>query len=134
MYNALKPVTKVNITKLDAETKKILPGATLVIKDKNGNVMDRWISGTNSHYIEGLEAGEYILIEESAPAGYALNKDEIVFTIADDDNLIEVVMYNNKLINIPITDLNVEQSTFIIGSVITLIGSLIIVFYRKKYI
>ena len=134
MYNELKPVTKVLISKLDAETKNILAGATLVIKDSKEKIIDKWISGTNSHYIEGIDVGEYTLIEEKAPAGYALNKDVVKFTIKDDGSITNVVMYNTKLISIPITDLNVSQASLIIGSVITFIGATILVFYKKYYI
>ena len=52
--------------------------------DKNGNLIDAWISGTQPHFIEGvLIAGEtYILHEESAPNGYVVASD-ITFTVSE---------------------------------------------------
>ena len=43
-------------------------------------------------------------------------------------------MYNSKLINIPITDLNISSLTLATGSIITLLGAGILVFYKKFYI
>ena len=134
MYNALKPVSKVIIDKIDKTTGKMLPGAILVIKDANGNIIDTWESGTNSHYIEGLENGMYTLEEKEAPNGYALNNEKITFYVTDDGNITRVVMYNTKLVTVPITDLNINAMTFTIGSIISFMGASIIIFYKKYYI
>ncbi|MBQ8891423.1 MAG: hypothetical protein IJ068_00990, partial [Bacilli bacterium] len=134
MYNALKPVSKVLVSKLDKNTGIELAGATLVIKDENSNIVDTWVSGTNAHYIEGLASGVYTLEETEAPSGYALSTEKIKFTVTEDNNITKVVMYNTKLINIPITDLNISTMTLTFGSIITFMGAGIIVFYKKFYI
>ena len=65
-------ITKVQISKKDLTTKEELPGAELVIKDKDGTEIDRWISTDAPHYMEKLPAGEYTLTEVTAPDGYAI--------------------------------------------------------------
>ncbi len=45
-------ITKVQISKKDLTTNEELPGAELVIKDKDGTVIDRWISTNEPHYVE----------------------------------------------------------------------------------
>ncbi|MGN1144150.1 MAG: collagen binding domain-containing protein, partial [Anaerovoracaceae bacterium] len=80
-------ISKVDIT--DAE--KELPGAVLQIMDKNGkNIIEtvygeelKWTSGTEAKVIKGLPAGDYILREITAPAGYAVAED-VAFTITDE--------------------------------------------------
>jgi len=134
MYNQPKIITKVVISKQDITTKKELPGATLVIRDANGNIVDQWISGTNAHYIEGLEEGIYTLTEIQAPDGYALSTETIEFTVKGDGSITNVVMYNEKLITVPITDLDINSATVVLGSVITFMGAGILVFYKKRYI
>ena len=134
MYNQAKLVTKVIISKQDITTKKELAGATLVIRDANGNIIDQWVSGTNAHYIEGLDEGEYTLIEIKAPDGYALSTETIRFTVNGDGSITNVVMYNQKLITVPITDLDINSKTIVLGSFITFMGAGLIVFYKKKYI
>ena len=89
-------VTKVKISKQDITTKKELAGATLIIKDKNGKIVDEWVSTTTPHYIEGLEPGEYTLTEKIAPKGYVLSEETIKFTVKADGTLTSVVMNNEK--------------------------------------
>lgn len=50
-----------------------LPGATLTISDKDGNVVRQWVSGDKPQEIRGLAFGQvYTLSEQSAPDGYAI--------------------------------------------------------------
>ena len=50
-----------------------LPGATLTISDKDGNIVRQWVSGDKPQEIRGLAFGQvYTLSEQSAPAGYSI--------------------------------------------------------------
>ena len=84
-------ITKVQISKVDIATGKELPGAELVIKDKDGNTVAQWVSEDKPHYIEKLPAGEYTLTEITAPNGYQL-AESIVFTVLPTGELQTVVM------------------------------------------
>ena len=96
-YNTPKKVvTKVQISKQDITTKEELPGATLVIKNSKGEVVNTWVSTTEPKYIEGLEAGKYTLCETQAPNGYVLAKECVNFTVKADGSITKVVMYNTK--------------------------------------
>ena len=89
--------TKVKISKRDITTDKELPGATLQILDKDGSVVEEWISTNEAHYIEAvLIAGEnYKLHETIAPDGYEIAND-VDFTVNADGSVTEVVMYDEK--------------------------------------
>ena len=96
-YNTPKKVvTKVQISKQDITTKEELPGATLVIKNSKGEVVNTWVSTTEPKYIEELEAGKYTLCETQAPNGYVLAKECVDFTVKADGSITKVVMYNTK--------------------------------------
>lgn len=96
MYNALKDKFKVKISKQDITTKMELPGATLILKNSKGEEIDRWVSGSEPHYLE-LEKGEYTLSEIQAPAGYDLSYEVIKFNVGDSGEVeTSVVMYNSK--------------------------------------
>ena len=62
---------KAEFSKKDLTTMEELPGAELVITDKDGKEIDRWVSTDKPHYIEKLPAGDYTLTEVKAPDGYA---------------------------------------------------------------
>ena len=96
-YNTPKKVvTKVQISKQDITTKEELPGATLVIKNSKGEVVNTWVSTTEPKYIEELEAGKYTLCETQAPDGYVLATECVDFTVKADGSITKVVMYNTK--------------------------------------
>ena len=86
--------TVVTISKQDITTKKELPGATLVLKDSKGKVVDEWVSTKKPHVIYGLEVGRYTLTEKKAPDGYELSTETITFEITKDGVEKEIIMYN----------------------------------------
>lgn len=86
--------SKVTVIKIDKSTGKVLPGATLVIKDANGEVMAEWTTTENAHVIRNLAPGTYTVEETQAPAGYAINTQKVTFTI-DDENLTHKITFEN---------------------------------------
>lgn len=84
-------VTKVYVSKTDLTGKEELEGATLVILDSDGNIMERWTSTGEPHYIEMLPIGTYILREESAPSGYTVAED-VTFEVTDTAEIQRVQM------------------------------------------
>ena len=66
------------IQKIDSETEKTLPRATLQLIDADGNIIDEWTTtDEESHKISHIsKPGTYILHEEKAPDGY-LKADDI---------------------------------------------------------
>lgn len=65
-------ITRVIIKRINTATKELVAGASLRLRDSNGNVIDEWTSGTSGHEINGkLAAGKkYYVSEMSAPSGY----------------------------------------------------------------
>ena len=84
-------ITKVQISKKDLTTNEELPGAELVIKDKDGTEIDRWISTNEPHYVEKMPAGDYTLTEITAPNGYKV-AESIDFTVLPTGEIQTVVM------------------------------------------
>lgn len=89
-------ITRVQISKVDIATGKELPGAELVIKDKDSNTVAQWVSEDKAHYIEKLPAGEYTLTEITAPNGYQL-AESIAFTVLPTSELQTVVMKDARI-------------------------------------
>lgn len=89
-------ITRVQIFKVDIATGEELPGAELVIKDKDGNTVAQWVSEDKPHYIEKLPAGDYTLTEITAPNGYQL-AESIAFTVLPTGELQTVVMKDARI-------------------------------------
>lgn len=90
-FEMLDDVIKVEISKVDITTNKELPGAELIITNKDGKKIDRWVSTDKPHYIEKLPAGEYTLTEITAPDGYDI-AESIRFTVLPTGEVQTVVM------------------------------------------
>ena len=96
MYNT--PKKGVIISKQDATTGKELPGAILILKDSEGNIVEKWESTTEPHYIKDLAEGHYTLIEYQSPDGYELSEEVKEFDIKYDGKAPQtVVMLNDKM-------------------------------------
>lgn len=74
---------QVSFTKTDVTGEKEVEGATITVTDKEtGKVVDKWTSGKDSHFINGLEEGRtYILSETVSPEEYVKSTD-IEFTVS----------------------------------------------------
>ena len=90
-FEMLDDVIKVEISKVNITTNKELPGAELILTNKDGKVVEHWTSTDKPHYIEKLPAGEYTLTEVTAPAGYEIAED-ISFTVLPTGEVQRVVM------------------------------------------
>lgn len=96
--------TKVIVSKQDITTGEELTGATLQILDKDGDIVEEWISTNEPHMIEGkLDAGEeYTLKETIAPDGYKIASD-IKFTVNSDGSVQTVVLKDEVIPETPPT-------------------------------
>ena len=86
--------TKVSILKVDSETGKPLKDAELVIKNKNGEVVEKWKTTEKAKEFNDLEVGEYTLEETKAPNGYRLSNVKRTFVV-DFNGKTETIKYTN---------------------------------------
>ncbi|WP_333636879.1 SpaA isopeptide-forming pilin-related protein [Ruminococcus sp.] len=130
--------TKVQISKQDITTGEELPGAKLQVIDRDGNVVEEWVSSSEPHFIEGkLIAGkEYTLKETIAPEGYEI-ANEIKFTVNADGSVTEVIMYDELTPKITTPYTGDNHSDFaayaMLGAASVIIAALIITKKGKKY-
>ncbi len=128
--------TKVKLSKQDITTGKELPGAKLQVIDKDGKVVEEWVSANEPHYLEGvLAAGEtYKLHEVIAPDGYEIAND-VTFTVADDGKVQTVIMKDELTPttppSTPPTDTPPATGTAAVSVIVTL-GAVCILLLSKK--
>ena len=107
-------LNKVVISKINAFTKKELPGATLEIQNEKGEIVKycleqeknpecKWVSTEEPFVIEGLPNGTYYLVETIAPKGFVLNKEKVKFTVDGKTAISYVQMENELEVEVPDT-------------------------------
>lgn len=90
-HQMLDDVTKVEISKKDITDSSEVPGAKLIILDKDGKKVESWTSTDKPHMVEKLPVGEYTLREEQAPDGYLI-AENVKFTVKDTGKVQKVKM------------------------------------------
>ncbi len=92
-------VTKVEISKKTVTGDDELEGATLTVKDSNGEVvLDKdgneltWVSGDHPHKIEGLHVNEAYTLEETVAADGYVKATSIEFKVNEDGSVTPVTM------------------------------------------
>lgn len=107
---------KFSFNKTDITGKKELPGCKYVIKDKNGNVIDKWTTTKKPHKVVAkLVAGEeYTLTEIKAKAGYA-TAEKIKFK-AKDTGEIQKINMKDKPIRIKFFKYSSKDNKLLAGS------------------
>lgn len=88
--------TKTLVSKQDIAGAGELPGAELEIRDAEDDVVEAWTSEDEPHMIETLPAGDYVLVETSAPQDYLVAED-IAFTVEETGEVQRVTMYDEAV-------------------------------------
>ena len=92
ILNVENDYTKVEFTKHDRASGKVLEGGRYQITNLSGNVLDEWKGKTTPHLTEKLLPGtEYIFKEIEAPSGYLVAED-VRFTVANTEEIQKVRM------------------------------------------
>ena len=127
-------ITQFEFYKKDITSQEELEGATLQIKDKNGNIIDEWVSEKTPHKITGLNVGEtYTMIEVIAPVNYkiAQNKE---FTVSDTGEVQKITMYDELM---PVakkvkTNDNISMQGYILFGFLAVTGIVFVLRFKKK--
>lgn len=123
------------ITKYDATTMKELPGAHLEIRDKEGQLVEKWISTEQQHQVKLVVGDTYTLTETIAPDGYKIAQS-IQFTVIDNGEVEQQIQMIDELLPVVQTHkVNTGDHTNWMFTVATLVISsclLITLFIRKR--
>jgi len=121
------PNDQIRISKTDITGTKEVAGATLVLKNSAGQIIDSWVSGNTPKYVT-LSAGDYSLTETIAPKGYKLNTTTIYFridaagkvyqrNIAGVYTLVDYIKMINEVEDVvSISKLDSKTNAFVIGA------------------
>ncbi|MBS6114226.1 SpaA isopeptide-forming pilin-related protein [Thomasclavelia spiroformis] len=117
--NVINEKTTTEISKVSATDEKELPGAQLSLFDKEGNLVETWISENEPHIIRGLLVNEgYTLHEDLAPIGYATASD-VAFIVNADGTPTKVTM-KDEITKVDISKVDATNEKEIEGAKLTL--------------
>ena len=115
-FNIENKTIHFEFNKTDITGDKEVAGATLTIKDDQGNVVDEWISNDKAHSIEGLIVGKTYTLTETITANDYVKATDIIFTVKNSSEL-ETVTMKDKQVAFSKTDITGENE--IEGATIT---------------
>lgn len=108
-------VTKTAISKKAVTGDDELEGATLTVKDANGNVViDKdgneltWVSGKEAHKIEGLHIGEKYVLEETIAVDGYVKATDVIFEVNKDGTVTKVNMID-KIVSVSKVDMGGKE-------------------------
>ena len=125
---------QVSFTKTDVTGEKEVEGAEITVTDKEtGKVVDKWTSGKDSHFINGLEEGRtYILSETVSPEEYVKSTD-IEFTVSK-EKVNEKVNMKDKQVKVSKLTVGGEEVTGALMQIIDEDGNVVDEWYSDgKY-
>ena len=111
--------TKLDLAKVDVAGEEI-PGAHMVLKDAEGNIVDEWDSTEEPHRIERIQPGKYTLIEEIVPDTY-VQAEEITFVVEESGEVQKVEM-TDKYTRVLIQKLDTNSKAPLKGATLAILN------------
>ena len=119
---------QLQITKLVDKTNEKLAGVTFDILDSDRNVIETVTTDENGvAYSSKLRCGTYYFKEVDAPQGYIKDSNEYEFSIVENEEIVQAVVYNAKE-ELPITGgkLGTNEKIILIVSAIGIFGYIVV--------
>ena len=127
-FNYTEEVGNLEIQVIDAETRKNLTAAEIVIYDQAGNIVYRYKT-TESKINVTLPVGTYTIKQIVTPPNYQARETTITLDVTKDQKAV-AVLENVQLISVPDT-LKTTTTITITGIIIILLGTIIIIYTKK---
>lgn len=122
-----------DFTKVDFSTDDTLPNTLIQIyNDKDELVYEGRTDDNGKITIDELPYGKYYILEKEAPEGYEINTDKMWFEIKENGEIIKSIMKDQKIIEVPNTELNEVDQLAISGIILFAIGTGVIIYEKRK--
>ena len=119
-------------TKTDFSESVTLPNTTIEIyNDRDELIYTGTTNEEGKIVIEELEYGKYYILEKKSPEGYNLNTEKMYFEIKEDGQIVKCTMKDEKIIEVPNTELN-DLHIKEIGSIMLCVAGIGVIIYAKN--
>ncbi|WP_461467935.1 SpaA isopeptide-forming pilin-related protein [Parvimonas micra] len=126
-------VSNYELTKQDTISKKALPGCEVLIKNaETGEEVFRGKTDENGKIRTKLRYGKYILEETIAPVGYVKATKTLEINVTEDGAEIQQVLYNDKIQQMPKTNLYSSGMIFSTLLLVSGLGAGFILLKKKR--
>ena len=120
-------------TKTDFNESVTLPNTKIEIyNDKDELIYTGTTNEEGKIVIEELEYGKYYILEKNAPEGYNLNTEKMYFEIKEDGEIVKCTMKDEKIIEVPNTEMNDLHIKEICSIMLCFAGIGVIIYAKKK--
>lgn len=113
--------TDLQITKTDLTNGEEIEGASLEVRDSEGNVIDQWISEKEPHRIRGLEIGKKYFLTETLPAPGYVTAETIEFTLENTEEIQKVSMQDD-ITKVEISKQDITDGSEIPGAKLSIVN------------
>ena len=119
--------------KLDSFDNKVIPNTKVEIyNDKNELLYTQLTNEDGQIIIENLEYGKYYIKEIKSADGYQLSSEIINFEITENEKIIEVIMTNNLIVEVPNTETKESLIVPITSITLMILGLGVVIYANKK--
>ena len=89
--------SKIDFSVQDQTTGKELPGVTLQLLDRDGNILKEWVTDGKPYRVERLPVNEELILRQTAvPKGYVIPK-EVKFIVMDTEEVQNIEVRNARV-------------------------------------
>ena len=110
------------LAKVDGNTGNYLSGATLVLKDSEGEEVEKFTTTNEPKIIYGLAYGKYTLEEVNAPVGYVKTDEIVEINYTEDSDFAHVYSISNYSSSLVIQKVDSETNEPLSGAKISITG------------
>lgn len=120
--NTQKPFGELTITKQDADSEKVLAGATFHITNEDGYDATETTDESGLIHMKSLVEGEYTVQETKAPEGYVLNDKPFTVTVEAGQTTSKVIQNEKQKGTLIVQKLDADNSDALANATFKIVG------------
>lgn len=119
--------------KIDTATGKFLPNVLIEVYNEVEKLVYRGLTDEEGKIVlSSLPYGRYSILEKKALKNYVLSQDRLYFDIKEENENVQVIMGNERIVHVPDTGKSTSHYDFAFSFVLFLIGIGMVLYGKEK--